>query len=236
MSDTETTKKKGRGRPKGSPNKKKTTTEAVPAADRADVGADHNHKQPHVAKEPLDDDQLQALFFKHKAEYEKALKAKKAADAEIKLVAKRLKAEGTKLSDVKVAIALESPEGEADLRDKIERELRVARWLGLPVGTQLSLLDETDRTPSDERAFEEGKRSGLKGEPASPPRGFAGANTQHWMRGHAEGNAVLLSKGIREMTPEEKKADNEAQRKRDSAEFDKAPTNDDLDDGREAAE
>lgn len=194
-------------RPRGSKNKAKT----VPTSN-GEVSSTHNSK-PHVAKEPLSDDQLRALFFNHKSQYEKALEAKKKADATLKVVCKQIKAEGTKLDDIKTAIRLEEPEGEAELRAQIEREIRVARWVGLPLGTQLSLLDEIDRTPIDERAFEEGKRAGLKGQVASPPSSYAGDTMQKWMDGWSAGQAVLFEKGPT-------KAANQVQRDDDAKDFD----------------
>ena len=192
--------KRGRGRPPGVKNKKRS---AVPAADR-DVAPDDNEKKakapkgptnkPQVAKEPLTDEQQQALFFRHKRDYEKALEAKKAADAALKNVAKLIKAEGTHLFEIKVAIKLEDPEGSADLRERIERELKVARWVGAPVGTQFSLLDEVDREPIDDRVREEGKRAGLRGEKCEPPRTLPGNLISVWTAAWSEGQEIMLGK------------------------------------------
>jgi hypothetical protein len=185
--------KKGRGRPKGSTNKPKAPKgPTVPTADGRPAGADHN--MPHVAKDPLTEDQQQALFFNHKRSYEKALAVKKKADAEFKVACKLIKSEGTKLSDIKLAVDLEDPEASAEMRARLERELRVARWVGAPVGTQFSLLDETDRTPIDERVFDEGKRAGLKGEKCEPPRTLPGNLMTRWTDGWHEGQTALAGK------------------------------------------
>ncbi len=203
--------KRGRGRPPGVKNKKRS---AVPAADR-DVAPDDNEKKakapkgptnkPQVAKEPLTDEQQQALFFRHKRDYEKALEAKKAADAALKNAAKLIKAEGTHLSDIKVAIKLEDPEGSAELRERIERELKVARWVGAPVGTQFSLLDEIDRKPIDDRVFEDGKRSGLKGEKCEAPRTLPGPLIDKFISGWHAGQAILAAR-ITQQREEDSKA------------------------------
>ena len=177
--------------PRGRPRKN-----AAPTGDgKTTTAADNEQKQPRVAKEPLTDEQLQALFFKHKREYEIALAAKQKADAELKVVCKRIKAESTKLSDVKLAIALESPEGNNDLRERLEREMRVARWMGAPIGTQFSLLDE-DRTPIDDKTRDEGKRAGLRGEPCTAPSTLPGNLVTVWTEGWQEGQKVLMEKGI----------------------------------------
>lgn len=204
--------KRGRGRPPLTTEQKeakktaKKAPDKVPAADR-EVNGDHNN--PKVAKEPLNEDQLQSLFFNHKKQYEKALAVKKKADADFKVVCKLLKAEGTKLSDVKLAIELEDPEASGEMRARLERELRVARWVGAPVGTQFSLLDEVDRTPIDERTFEDGKRAGLKGEPATPPKHTPGNLISHWMGGHHEGQTILAGR-IKQQHDEQKSEDAKA--------------------------
>ena len=179
---------------------------------------------PKVAKEPLSEEQLQSLFFQHKQEYEKALASKKEADAQLKVVAKRIKSEGTKLSDIKLAIELEHPEASGDMRARLERELRVARWVGAPVGTQFSLLDEVDRTPIDERVRDEGKRAGIKGEKCDAPRTLPGNLISVWVEGWQEGQAVLLARI-------------QQQKAEDAAEFDAvaaAPPTAPLDDALEA--
>ena len=186
---------KKRGRPPGSKNRKSANGDGthIPTSDDRPAEQAVN-SAPKVAKEPLSEEQLQSLFFQHKQEYEKALASKKEADAQLKVVAKRIKSEGTKLSDIKLAIELEHPEASGDMRARLERELRVARWVGAPVGTQFSLLDEVDRTPIDERVREDGKRAGLRGEAGTAPSHLPGNLMSVWAEGYAEGQSVLASR------------------------------------------
>ena len=195
--------KKGRGRPKGSTNKPKAN-----GAEPTTVGA---VAKAVVEKVPQNEEGRQATFYRHTGEYEKALEKKKAADAFFKNTCKTIKTEGTQIEDIKTAIQLKDPAGSAIIRDAIERQLRVARWMNAPVGTQFSILDEVDRTPIDERAYEAGKRAGLAGEPATPPRSYTGELITKWTEGFNEGNSVL-AQGIKEM--------NAVQRASDADEFD----------------
>lgn len=182
----------------------------VPAANRA-VASTDNETTGKPAKAPLTDAELQGLFEHHKGNYEKALAAKKKADATFKDICKKAKAESVSIADIKLAIDLEDDGGEERLREKIERTHRVARWLGLPVGTQPSFFDEVDRTPSVDKAEAEGHRSGLKGESANPPPHFGMAQQQAWLTGWHTGQKVLTDR-IRQT--------NDDQRGEDAAEFD----------------
>lgn len=128
------------------------------------------------AMDGLTEDQQRALGFLHKGKYEKALADKKAAAAAFLNCTKIAKADGVSVDDIKLLIRLDTPEGEASLRAELNRQLEVARWAGSEIGTQFSLLDEPDRSPLEDRAFEEGKRAGMKGESLnSPYEGAAGA-------------------------------------------------------------
>lgn len=177
-------------RPKGSKNKPKD----VPTSAGATT-ADHNAIRPGE----LTDDQKQALFWQHLKTYEKALDAKKQADADLKNACKLIKSEGTKLSDIKLAL-MEPEAFEAHVRSEAESLIRVAKWLGSPVGTQFTFFDEPDRTSSDEKAFADGKRAGLAGEDCSPPFAKHLPQAGRWLEGWHAGQEVVL-KGFKP-TPE----------------------------------
>ena len=164
-----------RGRPKGSKNKPKIIENPGPG---------HNSE--------LTDEQLQVLVFQHKKEYAAALVKKKEADAALKNVCKKAKAElgAGAMDDIKLAMELDSDEGQARLREKMEREARVARWFGMDVGTQGSLFGE-DRAPRDEKIRAEGKRAGLAGVQRIPPTHYAQQDAEHWYLGYDDGQKAL---------------------------------------------
>lgn len=191
------------GRPPGSRNKAKAPSAKAPSAD-GEVSISHN--------EPLTDEQLQALFEQHKKHYEAALADKKKADADFKNVCKRAKGEGVSIADIRLAIDLEGEGGVEKLREKIAAQHRVARWFGLPVGTQPSFFDHDDRTPSIDKAFNDGKRAGLKGDAASPPHHLGVQQSSSWLDGHAAGQAVIAARF---------KEKHDEQRAEDSKAFDK---------------
>lgn len=139
----------------------------------------------------LTEDERRALHFRHCAEYERALVAKKKADAGIKQVGKRIKAEDDSVAKCKLTIRSRTPEGEAELRAEIEQTAEVLRWSGVQVGETVEMF--ADRRPADETAFEHGKIAGLKGETAKPPHDIGTPAHDKWMEGHAAGQSSLMS-------------------------------------------
>lgn len=177
-----------RGRPPGSKNKAKDAT----------IGDNSNGAKPE-----LTDAERQALHFQHVKTYQKALGAKKDADAKFKNACKVIKAEGGSVRAVKLTIDLQTPEGEAAFRARMAEEAEIAGWNGL--GVQIDLFAD-ERQPAEDRAFEEGRRAGMKGEPKKPPYDPSVPQYGKWMDGHAEGNAVLASEGFKKLTPVEQAA------------------------------
>jgi uncharacterized protein (UPF0335 family) len=171
------------GRPAGSKNKPKTNLQVVDGGKSKPAGVGHNG-----------DDADKALHFVHLRDYEKALAEKKKADADFKNITKRIKAEGGSVDAIKLTIQLRGQEGEKAFKETMEQMLRVARWNGLPIGTQTSLFDE-DRRPIEERALNEGKTAGMRGENPSvpnvyPPDSPAG---KAWMEGWHEGQKAIFN-------------------------------------------
>lgn len=149
--------------------------------------------------EQLTDDQRHALTAQHATKYEAGLKAKKAADADFKNVCKVARADlgDTAIDDIKDLIAGSTPEGEKALKARLqaeeERQQRIARWLGLTAGTQSSMFDEEDRTPSSDRAFADGKRIGLAGGNFSTSHAPGTEQYNRALEGYHEGQAVLAA-------------------------------------------
>ena len=184
-------------RPKGSKNKPKI----VPANTNASPPPPANHNQ-------LTDEQQQALFEQHKKKYEHFLGLKKKADADFKNACKLAKSElgDYAVDSIKDAIELETEEGEARFKARMERQVRVARWLGLAVGTQAELFG-ADRTPGDDRAFGEGKRAGMAGQERRPPYDAATSQSRKWMEGYDAGQEVNRSLMKDAIKPPKAKAD-----------------------------
>jgi hypothetical protein len=149
-----------------------------------------------IGHNALSDDEMRTLAFQHRDKYAKALASKKKADADLKNVCKVAKADLGKgaVDIIKDLIALDEPEGEAEIREKLKRQADAMRWAGLPLGSQIELaLGEVDRTPSVDRAFDEGKKMSAENKPAKP--GYDPSTPQYraFMDGYAEHQASLAA-------------------------------------------
>jgi len=143
----------------------------------------------------LSDDERQALHWTHVQAYETSLAAFKTANADLKNTARRIKAEGDSVAKVQISIALRTPEGEAAFKARIQEEMEVAAWNG--VGVQTELFGDADLMPAVDRAFNDGKRAGMKGEPRKPTHDPSTEQYRRWMDGYTEGNGVLANNGFK---------------------------------------
>jgi hypothetical protein len=157
----------------------------------------HDDSAPQTI-ENISDDQLQALFFQSKKDYEKNLAVKKKADADFKNCCKRIKAEIGKrgVDEVKLAVLLDTESGEAEAKADIESTLRIMRWMGVALGTQADLFPDNDPTPITERAFAEGRRHGLAGKSDGNPHHHTTEAHRAYNSGYEDGQAVL-AEGIK---------------------------------------
>ena len=176
-------------RPKGSKNKPKDAGSPAAAANASKPA----HGEPGHNRGELTDEQRQKLHLQHVGHYKRALEAKKAADAAMKNVCKAAKADlgDHAVAAIKTAIFLETPEGQATFKTRIEAELQAARWAGLPVGHQDDMF--ADRRPAEERAYDEGRADGMAGANQSTKWDASTKAGQEYLRGWGEGQAVQLA-------------------------------------------
>lgn len=161
--------------------KKQTDIEDSLAKTTGGAGLGHNKPQ-------LSDDERRALTLHHKRLYEAADALVEKAKAERTAVADQAKADlgkGT-LKDIKDMIAYSD---EKVVKADIERTFRLARWMGLPIGTQLDMIDP----PVDDRAADEGKTAGMAGQLCDPPRHWPPSAHQKWIEAWHQGQAILAS-------------------------------------------
>jgi hypothetical protein len=144
----------------------------------------------------LSDVEQQALFFQHKKKYEVALSAKKLADAALLNVGKLAKAELGEhaVADIKESLKLGSPEGQADLKERMERQYRVARWMGMPLGSQSDLFGP-DRRTGGEIAHSLGFEHGSAGESRKLPDRYAASSPegQAYFKGWDQGQEAIFN-------------------------------------------
>ena len=107
--------------------------------------------------------------------------------AEINEAYKRLKPLGFTKADVKWAFELEEKDS-GEVIATMKRRLRIAGMLGHGLARQLDLLDQ-DRTPLEDRAYEEGLAGGKLRKDATNPYGADSKAGQRWQQGLNDGTA-----------------------------------------------
>ena len=87
----------------------------------------HNsNKAKDLGSKELTEGERRELFLKDLASYQKSLAAKKTADADLRDVGKRIKADGFTLAQIITAVALEEPQGEDKVRQQVQDTMQAA--------------------------------------------------------------------------------------------------------------
>lgn len=165
-----------------------------PKADKAPKSA----KRTETAGSNAIDPDTRALFLKDKADYAKAMERLSKAQAAVRLIGKTIKSDGFSMRQIKLAIQLETPEGEADFRSLIANDLLAAQYAGAKIGSQLQLfLDDKDRTPAVEIAADEGQKDALENKAAKPK--YDPSTPQHasYMKAYHAEQGRQIKKGIK---------------------------------------
>ena len=152
-------------------------------------------------KPTLTDDQRRELFLHHRTKWNTWRAKRAVVDDLADEVKADLKADGFTLKQMKIADQLADIVGEAKVKSEVSDRLQVALWIGHPLGAQLDLFAQPDRTPSVERAFENGKTAGMEGQPRKPPHSPETPQYEQWMTVFYEGQKLLIEGGIKRAEP-----------------------------------
>lgn len=113
----------------------------------------------------------------------------------------KAKGVGIPKSVFKWAMDLEDKDINEVIRD-LQWKIKVARWLGHPLGRQLDLL-EVDRADAEERAYAEGLAAGKGRKENSNPYGGDSLMGQAWQTGFNDGTAFVNKDLSATMNPEQ---------------------------------
>src|SRR6266403_1088043 len=134
----------------------------------------------------LNDEEKRALTFHHARAFEAAdslVEKAKADRTAIVDLAKSDLGKGAK-ADIKDLLTANTP---AKMKAVFDRVQRLARWAGLPVGTQTQLFErQVD-------SFEDGKVAGMSGDKCEPAHNLAQDSSQRWITGWHEGQTILMA-------------------------------------------
>jgi hypothetical protein len=122
-----------------------------------------------AADDSLTDKEREDLFLKDVDSLATAKEKLAKVVADVRNVKKRIKSHGFTVAQVETAIEMDTPEGEAKVKERMEETLQAARWCGVPWGAQLDMFNGApDRTPIADRAYAEGERASMQNKPATP--------------------------------------------------------------------
>lgn len=161
------------------------------------AGVGHNSGEVEVV---LTEEQRRALLIHGIKKIEELQVQMESIKSDIRNERKKLKADGFDRFEVDYALRLRKVD-ETEEMDRRRREARVAQWLNHPIGTQLDLFaDEPDRTPSVDKAYEDGKISGMEGVTCSPPSHLGQEQRSRWIEGWHDGQSLIAVDGFRPLS------------------------------------
>lgn len=143
------------------------------------------------------DPDKRALFLKDKEDYAKAVEKLGKAQSAVRLLGKTIKSDGFTLRQIKLAIQLDSPEGEAEFKSLIANDLLAAQYQGAAIGSQLQLFLEPDRTPAVDMAKDEGTKDAMEGKSAKPGYDPSTPQYQSYLSAYNEEQARMVKTGIK---------------------------------------
>lgn len=144
----------------------------------------------------LSNDQKRESFLHHRTAWT-GWRGKVKALAEIeKDVKKALKADGFTVEEFKVADDLTTVKGEAKVKASVETRLRVAAWIGHPMGAQMDLFAKNAKTMTRD-PYDEGKQASMENKPKKPPAEYGVGSDQwaKWIEGYDDHQASIVPGG-----------------------------------------
>lgn len=170
---------------KAKPDKPASKQKAAPAA-AAKAAVGHNSADP----------KLRELFLQHKGLVDKAQQQLNSANGKLRAAIKAAKVDGFSSDQFKVARQLETPEGEAEFKAKVGKQLQAAQFIGSSLGSQLDMFLEPDRTDAADRAYDEGQKASMENVAAVPAYAPGTKQYESYMKGFHDHQAGI-SKGFK---------------------------------------
>ena len=143
------------------------------------------------------DAQTQALFLKDLEKHEALTQRLRKIQGELRAHGKVIKADGFTMRQIKLAMELRTPEGEATFKNLVANDLMAAQYIGADIGEQLSLFIDEPRVPIEDRAAKEGRADALAGKSAKPSYDPSTAAYRAYMEAWHEAQKEMTLKGIK---------------------------------------
>lgn len=143
-------------------------------------------------------DDERALFLQHRSSWSNWLAKLAVVEKLEKDVKTALKADGFTVKQFQIADQLAgSPKQEAKVRCEVKDRLKVAWWVGHPMGAQLDLFAQPDRTPSVDRAYDEGRQAVMENQPAKPNYSPETEQYRSYMAGFHDQTEKAVRRGMK---------------------------------------
>ncbi len=150
-----------------------------------------------VAGSNASDPKQRELARHHRDKYIVLKEAQNKANRALQGFGKIVKVDGLKLSQIKLMVALQTPEGEAAFRASVVDDLMAAQWQGAAIGSQLQLFQEPDRTPSGDIAYDEGIQDSMDSKVANPKYDPSVPQYQRYFDGYNAETERRVKEGIK---------------------------------------
>jgi hypothetical protein len=174
---------------KRKPGRPPNPNKAPKAAKASAPGKGHN--KPPTGPNP---DDIREAFLVHRGTWNQLTAAQKALDKRWTDCKAALKADGYKVIHMQIADDLSgSPKQEAKVHAAVCDRLQVAQWVGHPMGAQLDMFAQPDRTPAVDRARDQGRQASMENQPCKPPYDSSTPQYQSYMEGYQEDQARIAS-------------------------------------------
>lgn len=179
-------------KPMGKPKAAKAAKAPKAKAKAVKPGLGHNSERSA--------DAIRSGFNSHRSIWVRLTAEQKAIDRKWTDAKAALKADGYKVLHMQIADDLAgSPKQEAKVHSAVHDRLQVAQWVGHPLGAQLDLFSQPDRTPAVDRAYDEGKQASMENKPRQPPYDPGVPQYQRWLEGYADHQSTLAA-GFKPLT------------------------------------
>lgn len=144
----------------------------------------------------LVDPELRKLFLVHVDAYTKQKAKVDKASTDMRTLTNTIKGDGFSMMQIKDAIWLATPEGEAEFKAEIANRMLAAAYVGADIGEQLSLFLDHDRTPLIDRAYKEGQACAMENKAAVPKYDPSTEAYKFFMQGYHDEQGRQVKTGI----------------------------------------
>jgi hypothetical protein len=150
-----------------------------------------------VAKnDNLVDPKLKKTFIEMRDHWQSLNDRANSAAAKRRQYQKEIKESGYSMTQIKISLSLQTPEGEAEFKAEMANRLLAAAYSDADIGEQLSLFLDGDRTPAADRAYKEGQTCAMKNEAAVPKYSPDTDQYQAFMQGYHDEQGRQVKAGI----------------------------------------